>query len=211
MVSNSFSWNLFHKIPIIGIMRNIDEDKISKITSLYLSEGLTNLEITLNSPKAIESIADLTRNFGSLLNIGAGTVCTLAELEMALSAGAGFIVTPILNREIIVACVKEKIPVFPGAYTPTEIYEATSLGATMVKVFPASQLGPQYIKDLLGPLPDLKLLPTGGINLNNMQAYFKAGATGLGIGSQLFPEEIVQNEKWKDLQLLFSRFYKSID
>jgi 2-dehydro-3-deoxyphosphogluconate aldolase/(4S)-4-hydroxy-2-oxoglutarate aldolase len=96
------------------------------------------------------------------------------------------------------------IPVFPGAYTPTEIYKANDSGASMVKVFPASKLGSGYIKELLGPFPHLKLLPTGGISLENMGDFMKAGAKGVGIGGHLFRREIIEQERWEDLRKIFA-------
>ena len=208
MVNNFFSWDLFRQVPIIGIMRNLPQDKMIDVASLFADGGFTNLEIALNSPNAIECISELSSRFSQRINVGAGTVCTCEQLEMALSAGAGFIVTPVVNEEIIRKCVLQKIPVFPGAYTPTEIYKADALGASMVKIFPASQLGPRYIKELLAPFPQVKLLPTGGISLENMRSFMEAGAKGLGIGSHLFPKEIIQQGKWEDLKRLFARFLK---
>lgn len=200
----SFSWEKFYQFPIIGIIRNLPPDTTSYVASLFAEEGLTNLEITMNSPGAIKSIAELSSVLGSRINIGAGTVCTSLELDKALSAGATFIVTPVVNEEIIKKCVLDGIPVFPGAYTPTEIYKADSLGANMIKVFPALKLGPDYIKELLGPFPHLKLLPTGGVSLENMNSFLKAGSKGVGIGSHLFPREIIQQERWEDLRKIFS-------
>lgn len=208
MVNTSFSWDLFNKIPIIGIMRNLPSERMVTVTSLFEKSGFTNLEITLNSPKAFESIAELSKSFGNKINVGAGTVCSIEQLDLALSAGASFIVTPIVNEEIIRKCNFLKVPVFPGAFTPTEIYKADALGAAMVKVFPASQLGPQYMKELLAPFPQIKLLPTGGISIKNMRAFMDAGAKGLGIGSQLFPMEIIQQGKWEELKRLFAKFLK---
>jgi 2-dehydro-3-deoxyphosphogluconate aldolase/(4S)-4-hydroxy-2-oxoglutarate aldolase len=205
MKKPSFSWELFNKIPVIGIMRNLPADKVIHIASIFAQEGLTNLEITLNSPQATELITELTSFFKDKINIGAGTVCSLVELETALSAGAAFIVTPVLNEEIIQKCVSVAVPVFPGAYTPTEIYRAHVLGAAMIKVFPASALGPAYIRELSGPFPDFKLLPTGGITLENMDDFVKAGAKGLGIGSHLFPANIIQHERWDDLRQIFAK------
>jgi 2-dehydro-3-deoxyphosphogluconate aldolase/(4S)-4-hydroxy-2-oxoglutarate aldolase len=205
MKKASFSWELFNKIPIIGIMRNLPAGRIIQIASLFAEAGLTNLEITLNSPGAPELIRELAKVFKDKINIGAGTVCSLGELDTALSAGAAFIVTPVVNEEIIQKCVSMAIPVFPGAYTPTEIYRAHVLGAAMVKVFPASALGPAYVRELSGPFPHFKLLPTGGISVENMEDYIKAGAKGLGIGSHLFPAELIQQERWYDLRQIFAK------
>lgn len=204
MKKASFSWELFNKIPVIGIMRNLPVDKIIQIASLFAEEGLTNLEITLNSPGASELISELANRFKDVINIGAGTVCTAVELQIALSAGAAFIVTPVVNEEIIQKCVSMAIPVFPGAYTPTEIYRAHVLGAAMIKVFPASVLGPAYIRELSGPFPHFKLLPTGGISLENMDDFLRAGAKGVGMGGNLFPKEIIEQQRWQDLRKIFA-------
>ena len=202
----NFSWDIFNQIPIIGIMRNLPEKHAEKVVSLYTNAGLSTVEITMNSDNASETISLLSQNFGSKLNVGAGTVCTLKELNQALGAGAQFIVTPVLDKKIIKACNEKNIPVFPGAYTPTEIYKAWKWGASMVKVFPATKLGPEFIKDVLAPLHQIKLVPTGGVGLDNFTLFLKAGAKGLGIGSDLFPRNLIEREEWDDLNLLFSKF-----
>ncbi|MDQ4140314.1 MAG: bifunctional 4-hydroxy-2-oxoglutarate aldolase/2-dehydro-3-deoxy-phosphogluconate aldolase [Bacteroidota bacterium] len=208
MMSQAFSWELFQQAPLIGIMRNLPPISSRQIAGLYAEAGLTTLEITLNSANAPETISTLANEFKGKLNIGAGTVCSLADLEQALSAGAQFIVTPILNPEVIKASVAANIPIFPGAYSPTEIYQAAQLGASMVKVFPATKLGPEFIKDVLAPLSGLKLVPTGGISLNNITQFFQAGAQGVGIGSDIFPKQLIQNEQWPELKNLFLDFLK---
>lgn len=213
-MSNSFSMDLFKQTPLVGIMRDIPPEAMNILAGLYLESGLTTLEITMNSEGAINTLTGLTGKYGTKLNIGAGTVLTLEELELALSAGAQFIVTPVLNEAVIKCCVKKGIPVFPGAYTPTEIYKAWEMGAGMVKVFPASRLGPAYIKEVLAPMRFLKLLPTGGVTLENCQDFLEGGAAGVALGSSLFPRELIQHEKWTELKELFERFqdliYKSI-
>jgi 2-dehydro-3-deoxyphosphogluconate aldolase/(4S)-4-hydroxy-2-oxoglutarate aldolase len=107
--------------------------------------------------------------------------------------------------------VSRNIPVFPGAYTPTEIYQAWKLGASMVKVYPATSLGPEYIKDVKAPLNKIKLMPTGGINLDNIQTFIKAGADGLGIGSQLFDKTLIKDENWEGLELHFKQYVSKIN
>ena len=205
---SSFSWQKFDDIPVIGILRNFPRQQVEMLAALYYEAGLTTLEITMNSPEAAATLATLVKTFSGRLNIGAGTVCTRGDLDCALDAGAGFIVTPILDKGVIKACLKKKIPVFPGAYTPTEIYKAWSLGASMVKVFPATELGPGYIKEVLAPLNQLQLLPTGGIGLHNFRDFLRAGAKGVGMGSQLFPRELIGAGRWEELGTLFSDFVK---
>lgn len=193
-------------MPIIGIMRNLPGHHIETIAKKYYEAGLTCLEITMNSPDAATHIAALAESYGGKLNIGAGTVCSMADLEVALRSNAQFIVTPVINEEVIRACVSEKVPIFPGAYTPSEIYRAWELGATMIKLFPASDLKPNYIKEVLAPLDFVSLIPTGGITLDNFTGILARGAKGVGIGSGLFPRDVIQREDWDALSQIFSRF-----
>jgi len=208
MNNQEFSWKEFSKVPLVGIIRNLSIDDISKILPVYHAAGLTTIEITMNTPFAAEIIRNATEQYNGKLNVGAGTVCSIEDLKLALQAGAQFIVTPILNPEVIKLCVKSKIPVFPGAYTPTEIYQAWELGADMVKVYPATALGPDYIRDVKAPLNKIKLMPTGGISLSNIEAFMKAGADGLGIGGQLFDKQLIKNQDWDGLLEHFKKYVK---
>lgn len=207
-MNNSFSWEAFLKIPVVGILRNVGLDKTEILSKHYLNAGLTTLEITMNSEGATEAIASLNAQYSGQLNIGAGTVCTLKDLDKALKAGASFIVTPITDKGIIKVCVSNKIPVFAGAYSPTEIYKAWKLGASMVKVFPAGNLGPGYIKEILAPLNEIKLLPTGGVTIHNFSDFLKAGAQGVGMGSHLLPKNLIETNQWEALSDHLSSFVK---
>ncbi|MVM28804.1 bifunctional 4-hydroxy-2-oxoglutarate aldolase/2-dehydro-3-deoxy-phosphogluconate aldolase [Spirosoma sp. HMF4905] len=206
MSQNSFSWELFSKAPIVGIIRGLSAEVVAQILPVYREAGLTTIEITMNTPGAKAMIQQTLETNSEGLNIGAGTVCTTEDLDKALDAGAQFIVTPIVNKKVIKACVKRNVPIFPGAFTPSEIYNAWSFGASMVKVYPATSLGPDYIKDLKAPLNQLKVIPTGGISLDNMAAYFKAGADGVGIGSHLFDKTLIQQKNWSGLKEHFEKF-----
>jgi 2-dehydro-3-deoxyphosphogluconate aldolase / (4S)-4-hydroxy-2-oxoglutarate aldolase len=208
---NEFSWDIFNKIPVVGIIRNLTFEEIESIFPLYYQSGLTTIEITVNTPGAPEIIQNAVKYFGEKLNVGAGTVCNLNDLQLAVKSGAQFIVTPICNQEVIKACVEQNIPVFPGAFTPTEIYYAWSLGSSMVKVFPATSLGPEYIKDILGPLNELKLMPTGGVNIENSIDFLKAGAKGLGMGSQLFDKNYIKEKNWEALEMNFKSMVSKIE
>lgn len=195
-----FSWELFSQAPVVGIIRGLQPDDIDRILPIYRDAGLTTIEITMNTAGAASIIHQAAQLHSKGLNIGAGTVCTLDDLDRALDAGAQFIVTPVVSKKVIKACVKRGVPIFPGAFTPSEIYKAWTLGASMVKVYPATSLGPEYIKDVKAPLNQLRLMPTGGISLDNMAAYFKAGADGLGIGSHLFNKALIQAKDWTELR-----------
>jgi 2-dehydro-3-deoxyphosphogluconate aldolase/(4S)-4-hydroxy-2-oxoglutarate aldolase len=211
MSEGIFSWELFRKAPIVGIVRNVQLEDVKQILPIFREAGLTTIEITMNTPGAAEIIRYAVENEKDGLNIGAGTVCTKDDLRLAIDAGAQFIVTPIINKKVIKSCVKKGIPIFPGAFTPTEIYSAWELGASMVKIYPATSLGPEYIKDLKAPMSQLKLLPTGGINLKNMVDFMKAGANGLGIGGQLFEKKMIEDKNWKGLKDHFRQFAEKLD
>ena len=207
---NPFSWDLFKQAPIVGIIRGLPADAVRQLLPRYREAGLTTIEITMNTPGATDLITHAVQHEGRGLNIGAGTVCTEADLERALAAGAQFIVTPVLNKKVMKRCVKQGIPIFPGAFTPSEIYKAWSLGAPMVKVFPTTTLGPTYINDVKAPLNQLKLLPTGGITLANMGEFLKAGADGLGIGSHLFDKKLINDQDWEGLKTHFRKFVSQL-
>jgi 2-dehydro-3-deoxyphosphogluconate aldolase/(4S)-4-hydroxy-2-oxoglutarate aldolase len=184
---------------IIGILRGFTTDVALQIADAAARGGLEFLEITMNSPGATDQIREL-RQLGSSLKIGAGTVLSLQDLDQAQVAGAEFIVTPVMRPEVIHECVRRKLPVYPGAFSPTEILTAWELGATMVKVFPAETLGPGYIRALKGPFPQIKLLPTGGVDLKTLPEFKKAGACGAGVGSPLFDRKRIEAKDWPWLE-----------
>lgn len=198
-----FSWDLFNKMPVVGIIRGLSVDEINFVLPIYKAAGFTTIEITLNTPEALSVIGSLANQYNGALNVGAGTVCTLDDLAAAITAGANFIVTPIFKAEVVKKCVAMQVPIFPGAFTPTEIYEAWELGASVVKLYPASVVGPAYVSAVLAPLNKVKLMPTGGIHLSNMLAFMKAGATSLGIGSELFDKKIIQK---RDSEAMLNHF-----
>jgi len=142
----------------------------------------------MNSEDPTTLIAEIRRQVPEVI-VGAGTVMSEAEAAAALEGGAQFIVSPHLDEELVCYCTQRAVPVFPGAMTPTEVWRAHQVGATMVKLFPASSLGPDYIRALRGPLPQIDLLVTGGIDAGNVQAFLDAGAKGAAVGGRLFPRD----------------------
>lgn len=211
-MNGNFSWERFHEVPIVGILRRFSADAVREMVLAAQRGGLTTLEITIDSADAPALIRLACELVGDSMNIGAGTVCTLDDLARARQAGAEFIVTPIVSPEVIRACRESGLPVFPGAYTPTEVYTAWSLGASMVKVFPADQLGPAYIRNLQGPLAQIPLLPTGGVTVETLPDYLRAGAKGFGVGSPLFPQDRAQAGDWawiEERARLFVETYRS--
>ena len=200
-----FNIELFEKAPIIGILRNINEETVKNLLPVYFKSGFNSVEITMNSTKAVEIIKSSVKEFPEM-NIGAGTVCTMEELDLACDAGASFIVSPILSIEIIKKSIERKVAVFPGALTPSEIFKAHSLGATAVKVFPITSFGPKYIKDLMAPLENMKLIPVGGVSKNNIREFFENGSYGVGMASSLFSKNLISKNSKREL----SQHFKSI-
>jgi len=205
-MSTHFSWKKFEELPVIGILRGYTATQVEHIVRSSIKGGLCNIEVTMNSQHATDLIKLATEVADGAINIGAGTVCTLDDLDAALSAGARFIVTPIVNADVIRQCNQAQVPVIPGGFTPTEIYNAWQLGADMVKVFPANQFGPGYIKDIKGPLNQIKLIPTGGITIDNLPEYHKNGAYGFGIATPLFDKQRVEAEEWDWVEQQARRF-----
>jgi 2-dehydro-3-deoxyphosphogluconate aldolase/(4S)-4-hydroxy-2-oxoglutarate aldolase len=195
---------------VVGIIRGMSMQEVMDILPLYVNAGFTTIEFTLNTADVVSIIQAAQLQYNGKLNIGAGTVCDMNDLDKALKAGAQFIVAPIVNEEVIRACVDLSIPVFPGAYTATEIYKAWSLGAEMVKVFPATSLGPAYIKDIKAPFNQIKLMPVGGIDLQNCLDFMKVGSDGLGVGSQLFNKKMIQEKNWAQLTEQFEAFANKV-
>ncbi len=200
----------FEKAPVVGILRGHNLDTCRKIADCFLKVGLYTLEVTMNTEGVDEIISTLAKEYPQM-NVGAGTVLDTKGLQKALDAGAQFMVTPIVDKEVIKACVAQGIPVFPGAYTPTEIYGAWAMGASAVKVFPATQLGTTFIKDVLAPLNEVKLLPTGGVSLDNIRSFFEVGVVGVGMGSSLINKELVKTKNWEALTRHLAAVKKQIE
>lgn len=195
-MSAAFDEALFKKLPVVGILRFLKRTEVEKLVPASIDGGLCNIEVTMNTAGAEDLIRLTSDLVGGKGNVGAGTVTTVETLEKALKAGATFIVTPAVVPDVIRACVERKVPVMPGAMTPTEILTAWRLGATMVKVFPADQLGPGHIKAVKAPFPEIPLMPTGGVTVETLPAFKKAGADAFGVGGPLFDPKQVAAGNW---------------
>jgi 2-dehydro-3-deoxyphosphogluconate aldolase/(4S)-4-hydroxy-2-oxoglutarate aldolase len=174
---------------VLAIARHLDPASVPAICEGLVEGGIGAFELTLNEPEstALEALAAAVRHAeGSDLVIGAGTVLSVESAKRAIDSGARFLVSPHLDVEIVRWAAHSGIPMLPGAATPTEVLAAWRAGAAAVKVFPASTLGPQFIRELRGPLPDVPLLPTGGISVDSSASFIVAGAIAIGIGSWLF-------------------------
>ena len=182
---------------MVMIIRGVPADWAVPIGEALLAAEVDVMEITLNTPHALEMIAALRAALGEQMVIGAGTVLSVAEAEDALSAGAEFFVSPHLDTEIVAFANDRDCMVVPGAFTPTEVFTALRAGASVVKIFPANIVGPQFFKDLQGPYGQIPLLPTGGITVANAASYIRSGALALGVGAGLLD--------WQNLDARFER------
>jgi 2-dehydro-3-deoxyphosphogluconate aldolase/(4S)-4-hydroxy-2-oxoglutarate aldolase len=192
-----------------GLVAVIRADSPTQLIDLCkaLSEGGVKFcEITMTTPGALDAIAKARASLAAECVIGVGSVLDAETARAAILAGAQFVVGPVLNLDVIAMAHRYGLPVIPGALTPTEIMTAFTAGADMVKVFPANHFGPTYFKDLLAPMPQLKLTPTGGVTLETAADWLKAGAACLGVGSALVKKELIKSKDWAALTRLSRQF-----
>ncbi|HHY46426.1 MAG TPA: bifunctional 4-hydroxy-2-oxoglutarate aldolase/2-dehydro-3-deoxy-phosphogluconate aldolase [Firmicutes bacterium] len=195
---------------VVAVIRAQSSDELIEVTSALKDGGLKAIEITMTTPGALEVVAAVAKRFRDEVIVGAGTVLDPETARMAILAGAEFVVGPTLNREVIALCKRYSKIVIPGAFSPTEILAAWEAGADVVKVFPATKLGPGFFKDILGPLPQVKLTPTGGVNLENAGEFIKAGAVFLGVGTALVDKKMVAEKRWDDLAALAHKYLEAV-
>ena len=176
---------------IVAVVRFADPSPLVEVVKALAAGGVTVAEVTLTVPNALDVIREAKRQLGDRVLLGAGTVLDPETCRAALLAGAEFIVAPCVNLEVIKMCRRYDKLVMPGAFTPTEVVTAWEAGADVVKVFPADVVGPAFFKALRGPLPQVRLMPTGGVDLNTAADFLKAGACCLGVGGQLVDAKAV--------------------
>jgi 2-dehydro-3-deoxyphosphogluconate aldolase/(4S)-4-hydroxy-2-oxoglutarate aldolase len=187
---------------IVAVVRSPDSDNLVEVVRALADGGVTVVEITMSVPNALDVLRRVREALGDRVLLGAGTVLDPETARMVLLAGAEYIVAPTVNLDVIRLCQRYDKLVMPGAFTPTEILAAWEAGADIVKVFPAEVVGPAYFKAVRGPLPQVRLMPTGGVDLNTAAAFLKAGACCLGIGGQMVePKAIAEGnfERIRDL------------
>lgn len=196
---------------LIPVIRVASAAEAIDVADAIKEGGVTLIEITMSVPGAIDAIKELTKKYKDEIIMGAGTILDPETGRAALLAGAQFLVTPTLNLDLIQLAHRYSAVIVPGAATPTEILTAWNAGADMVKVFPAGQLGgPEYIKALRGPLPQILYVPTGGVNLQNAGAFIKAGATALGVGGELVDKKAVKEKRFNIITENTRAFIKAI-
>lgn len=194
----------------VAIVRLSSSEHLMRVAEAVARGGVRHIEFTMTTPGALEMLREVSAGFDGDAVFGAGTVLDAESARAAILAGARFIVAPNLNPEVITLCNRYSVVSMPGALTPTEIMQAWDLGADVVKVFPASTFGPGYIKAVMAPLPQVRLAPVGGVKLDNAEAYIRAGAACLGVGSSLVDRKLVAAEDWDALTKRAAGFVEAV-
>ena len=195
---------------IIAISRADSSEQLLDAAEALLAGGVTAIEVTMTTPNALRVIGDVVAKFGDRVLMGVGSVLDAETARAALLAGAEFVVTPVTRIEVIRLCNRYGKPIASGAFTPTECLLAYESGADFVKLFPADQAGPGYIKNILAPLPMLQIIPTGGVTPETAGAFLKAGSVALGAGSALVSREVLAARDWKALTQRAKDFVKAV-
>ena len=201
---------LIRESGIIAIMRANSADALVRAAEAIRAGGVRVIEVTMTTPGALDVIKTATNQFEEAVLFGAGSVLDPETARLAILAGADFIVAPTLNLEVIRLCNRYSVPVMPGCFTPTEAVTAWEAGADMIKLFPADLGGPALVKALLAPLPQLEIVPVGGVDLSNVADYMRAGATAVGVGSSLINQELLDTNDMPALTRRASAFVKAI-
>jgi 2-dehydro-3-deoxyphosphogluconate aldolase/(4S)-4-hydroxy-2-oxoglutarate aldolase len=180
----------------VAVVRLENAARLRHVVNALVKGGIRAVEVTMTMQGALEALAETSSALGDTALVGAGSVLDAETARLVISAGARFVVGPTFNSDIVRTCRRYGVVSIPGAFTPTEICTAWEAGADLVKIFPASQLGPTYLKELRGPLPHLRLMPTGGVTTENAGAFLAAGAVAVGVGGALVEREAVAREEY---------------
>lgn len=196
---------------VVAVIRMKDPAKVQAVVDAIAAGGVHAIEVTMTVPGAVKLIEQLAPRMPSGFLFGAGTVLDAATAAQVIDAGAQFIVSPVYRTSLITACHARGVPVTPGCFTPTEILDAWEAGADIVKVFPATALGPGYIKDVRAPLPQVKLMPTGGVTVDNAGEWIAAGAVAVGVGSALLDTKAIDAGDYAALTAKAARIVANVN
>ena len=194
---------------VISIVRAKRQEQVLPLAEALLAGGVIAIEITMTTPNAIAAIREASEKLGRRALIGVGTVLDVQTCKAAIDAGAEFVVSPICRTELVAVAHAANRPIMLGSYTPTEAQTAHEAGSDFIKIFPADGLGAGYIKSLRAPLPHLKIVPTGGVDLKTIADFFKAGCQAVGAGSSLTTKQILDTDNWTELTRLAAEFVKA--
>ena len=183
-------------LGVVAVIRLKDPATLRAVVHAMAEGGVRALEVTMTVPGAVDLIRALAPSLPDGFLLGAGTVTDAATAHAVIDAGARFVVGPVFRPDEIAACHERDVPAMPGCFSPTEILAAHECGADIIKVFPATMLGPQYLKDVRAPLPQVKLMPTGGVTLDNAGDWIRAGAVAVGLGSALLDPKAIESSRF---------------
>ena len=195
---------------VVAVIRAPSPDVLPDVARALLEGGVPAIEVTMTTPKAIRGIEKLADSLGDKAVVGVGTILDAATCADAIHAGAQFVVSPSFDPDVVATTLKYGKVSIPGAFTPTEIMRVWSAGADVVKVFPSTTLGPGYFKDILAPLPQLRLTPTGGVDIKNVGEWIKAGAVFVGAGSALVTKDAMSKGDWGSISANAKSFVEAI-
>ncbi len=201
---------LIRDTGVIAILRTKSSDQLIAAAEAIHQGGVRAIEVTMNTPGALNVIAEAHKQFGGQVLFGAGTVLDPESARAAILAGADFVVAPTLNLEVVRLCNRYNIPVMPGCYTPTEMLTAWEAGADFVKLFPAEAGGPALVKAILAPLPQLQIVPVGGVDLNSAAAFIRSGAAALGVGGSLINQSLLDSANFPELTRRAAAFIQEV-
>jgi 2-dehydro-3-deoxyphosphogluconate aldolase / (4S)-4-hydroxy-2-oxoglutarate aldolase len=204
------SLELVRRTGVIAIMRAKSSDQLLQAAEAVYAGGVRVIEVTMTTPGALSVIERAVAQFGKDVLFGAGTVLDAESARAAILAGAAFVVSPGFDAGAVALCRRYSVPAFPGAYTPTEIITAWQAGAAMVKIFPASVGGPGFIKALKAPLPQIEMVPTGGVEIENAAEFMRSGAAALGVGNSLIDQKILDAHDFATLTERARRFIAEV-
>ena len=209
-VRNTTALEFISEKGVVAIMRANSSDQLLAAADAVKAGGVNAIEVTMTTPGAIDIIKQATSKYGDDVLFGVGSVLDSETARAAILAGAQFVVCPTLDLETIIICKRYSVPVIPGAYTPTEVLTAWEAGADLVKIFPASIGGPSLIKALKGPLPQVKLVPVGGVNLDTTADFIRAGADVVGVGSSLVNNKLLEAKEFDKISEAARRFCEEV-
>jgi 2-dehydro-3-deoxyphosphogluconate aldolase/(4S)-4-hydroxy-2-oxoglutarate aldolase len=198
-VSKADKLALIREARLIAVVRTTSGDQVLPAVEALLSAGVRIIEVTMTTPGALSLIEEFADGGEGKILVGVGTVLDRETAISAVRSGAEFVVTPVLSSEVVAACTIDDVPVIAGCYTPTEILAGWQAGADMIKLFPAGIGGPDLVASILGPFPQLEIVPTGGVNLGNMAEFLRKGAIAVGVGSSLLERELLRRRDWDGL------------
>jgi 2-dehydro-3-deoxyphosphogluconate aldolase/(4S)-4-hydroxy-2-oxoglutarate aldolase len=199
------------EIGLLAVIRGPSADLTIEMVGALVAGGVTGIEITYTTPNAPAVVARLAKQYGDQILLGMGTVTSLEQVDEAKDAGATFLVSPICDAKLVTRMAGSGLAVMAGALTPTEVFQAYSLGSDVVKIFPGSLGGPGYLKALRGPFPYIPMMPTGGVNTGNLVDWFRAGVVAVGAGSELCPKDLAQAGKFEEISERARNFAQAVE